>query len=314
MSDGASRAVWSGCDRLRRAVPVTQDEISSGEHPVGDGIRLAIGTLTVFPTRPPRTVDRSSGSWAMTFAPLVGLLLAAVATLGLWLLGWATVGGTPSAYELVNRLDLVEVRPASPLLAAALIVGLLALLTRAIHLDGLADTADGLGSGRPAEEALAIMRRSDIGPFGVVALVLILVIQVVAVAQHVATGRGALAVALALVVSRLTLPVLCSRGVPAARRDGLGRVVAGSVSPAQLVLAVVLSAVVLGVAASAPPGFTGVAAGTLLRGAFVAAVALLSGGAMCLWCVRRFGGVTGDVLGACVEVTFTTSLVVLTFL
>ena len=56
------------------------------------------------------------------------------------------------------------------------------MLSRAIHLDGLADTADGLGSGRPPADALAIMRQSDVGPFGVATLVLTLLIQVSALA------------------------------------------------------------------------------------------------------------------------------------
>ena len=298
---------------------MTNDEINTegDAGPVSDGFRLAVGTLTVFPVSPPRAVGRKSGSWAMTFAPLVGVLLAAVASISLWLLGWtvfgwAVFGWAPSLYEVINRQDLVPLRPASPLLAAALTIGLLALLTRAIHLDGLADTVDGLGSGRPAEDALAIMRKSDIGPFGVVALVLMLLVQVVSLAAHISADHGALAITLALVVSRLMLPIVCSRGVPAARREGLGQAVAGSVSPGQLLLAVVFSAVALGVAATVTPADTLVAAETILRVAIVAVAALFAGAAICLWSVRRLGGVTGDVMGACVEVTFTVALVVLT--
>ena len=257
--------------------------------PLVDGSRLALGTLTVLPTRPPGTVDRDTGSWAMTLAPLVGVLLSVAAVLLQWL-----------------------VLPAAPLLVAALTVGLLAVLTRAIHLDGLADTADGLGSGKPAGQALDIMRRSDVGPFGVVTLVLVLLVQVFALAQQVADGRGASAVALALVVSRLVLPVVCAQGIRAARPDGLGQVVAGSVRPGQLVLAAAVSClavliiVVLEARSSQGP-FEPVLAGVL-----VMVVPLLAGAGMCWWCVRRLGGVTGDVLGACVEVTFTVALVVLT--
>jgi adenosylcobinamide-GDP ribazoletransferase len=267
---------------------------------VGDGLLLAVGTLTILPTPPPRIVDRRSASWAMTLAPLVGVLLAVAAALWLWLLGAAP--WSPAV---------------SPPLAAALTVGLLAVLSRAVHLDGLADTADGLGSGRPAAQALDVMRRSDIGPFGVVTLVLVLLTQTTALAQHLAEGRGAVAVALALVTSRLVLAVVCLRGIPAARPEGLGRAVAGTVDPAQLLLAllattVLLAAVVLGgVVVGATPGTLAAAAGTLLRGALVAGIGLLAGAATCWWCVRRLGGVTGDVLGACVEVTFTVSLVVL---
>lgn len=259
-------------------------------HVVGDGFRLALGTLTIFPTPPPRVVDQKSGSWAMTFAPLVGLLLAGVATVFVWLQGWV---------------------PVAPLLASALTIGLLAFLTRAIHLDGLADSADGLGSGKPSAEALDIMRRSDIGPFGVVTLVLVLLIQVVALAQHIAEGRGVLAIVLALVVSRLALPLICSKGVPAARPEGLGQTVAGSVHRVQLLFAAGYSFVLLAVVAAAAVGPAQVDGDLVLRGGLVAAVALLAGTGMCWWCVRRLGGVTGDVMGACVEVTLTVTLVVL---
>ena len=61
-----------------------------------------------------------------------------------------------------------------PLLAGLVVVAVLALGTRALHLDGLADTVDGLGSGRDRERSLEIMRRGDVGPMGVIALLLVL--------------------------------------------------------------------------------------------------------------------------------------------
>ena len=73
--------------------------------------------------------------------------------------------------------------PERQLLGAALAMVLLALATGGLHLDGLADTADGLGSRRPADQALEIMRRSDAGPLGVATLVLVLLVQVCALAS-----------------------------------------------------------------------------------------------------------------------------------
>ncbi|NEC37257.1 adenosylcobinamide-GDP ribazoletransferase, partial [Streptomyces rubrogriseus] len=84
---------------------------------------------------------------------------------------------------------------AGTLLAAVATAAVPAVLTRGLHLDGLADTADGLGSGKPAEDALRIMKQSDIGPFGVLTLLFTLLAQVAALAQAYdgSWARGALA-------------------------------------------------------------------------------------------------------------------------
>lgn len=246
----------------------------------------------------------------MTLAPLVGALLAVLAGAFLWLLGWGPPGDEPlllsvlgsRAYELV----------VDPLLASVLVIGLLALVTRGIHLDGLADTVDGLGSGRPAEQALEVMRRGDVGPFGVVTLVLVLLTQVVALAELTAAGLGLAALFVALVVSRLALAVVCSRGIPAARSGGLGHGVAGTVGRGQLALSVALAAVALVVLALVSPGFHALSTSVAFRAVVVALLALLVTAAVVRRAVRRLDGVTGDVLGAAVEVTFTTVLVLLT--
>ncbi len=117
------------------------------------GLRLSVTLLTVIPLRGPVTEpSRDTTAAAMAWAPAVGLLL----------------GGIAAAVLVVADHPL----GAGPLTAAGLAVAALALLTRGLHLDGLADLADGLGSGQPAARTLDIMRRSDIGPFGTVTLVL----------------------------------------------------------------------------------------------------------------------------------------------
>lgn len=230
-----------------------------------DSLRLMLGTLTILPVRPPATLTKRVAGRAMVLAPLAGALLA----VPVWALG---------------HLD-------RPLLAATLAVAALAIGSRAIHLDGLADVADGLGSRAPAERALQIMKQSDIGPFGVVTLVLGLLVQVAALTVLYAEGRP-LAAAAAVVASRAVLPWLCAW--PSARPDGLGATMAGSVSwPAAF--AVLL--VVLGpLSAITPVGGLGV-------------LGVLAGLVFGRYCVRRFGGTTGDVYGACVEVTLTVGLV-----
>lgn len=240
-----------------------------------NAVRLAVGTLTVLPVRAPR-VDRRTAGRAMVLAPLVGLGLGLVGCLPLLLL------------------------TGTPLLAAALAVGTLALLTRGLHLDGLADTADGLGSGRRGPEALAVMRKGDVGPFGVATLVLVLLVQVAALGHLTAAGAGAPGLVAAAVVSRLALPLACLRGVRPARAEGLGAAVAGSVSRPSSGIALVLAAVpltALGVATDGTVGW--------------AVLGLVAGAALGRRAVRRLGGITGDVLGAVVEATFTASLVAL---
>jgi adenosylcobinamide-GDP ribazoletransferase len=252
--------------------------------PAVNALRLALGTLTVLPVRAP-AVDRRVAGRAMLLAPLVGLVLALPTLVLLGLLAEAEV---------------------SPLVAATLVVGLLALLTRGLHLDGLADTADGLGSGKPPPAALEVMRRGDVGPFGVVTLVLVLLVQVAALAQLVASNLGGLGVVAALVVSRLALPLACSVGIPAARDDGLGAVVAGTVSRGMALVAVLLTYVALLPSA--------LLLGSPLEAAALAPFGLLAGLAIGWRAVRRLGGVTGDVLGAVVEATFTGTLVALCLL
>jgi adenosylcobinamide-GDP ribazoletransferase len=244
------------------------------------GLRLAVTLLTAIPlsassgtNQPP---SRRVAGDAMIWAPLVGLLLGAAAA---------------GVLALAARLG-----HAGPLLAAVLAVTTLALLTRGLHLDGLADLADGLGSRQPAEQALAIMKRSDIGPFGVVTLVLTLGVQVAALAQAQALGRGVPALIAAAGTGRLAVTWACRRGVPAARRNGLGALVAGTVHP--------LVAVTLSVAALAVAYAFQVIVGVAVTAGLAASLAL------CALAVRRLGGITGDVLGALVELTATVCLLV----
>ena len=248
-------------------------------------LRLAVSLLTVLPVGA-RTArpDRATAGRAMLAAPLVGLLLAVLV-------------GVPSG--LLRALGL------APLPVAVAAVAALAWLTRGLHLDGLADTADGLGAGPDPVRALAVMRQSDIGPFGVVTVVLVLLVQVTAGAQLAAAGAGSVAL-LAVVVGRAGLPLSCRRGVPAARPDGLGALVAGTVRTAPAVAAVA-GCVVLSVAVALLDARAGTrpASDARVVTAVVAAtlLALLGGQLLLRRCRRRVGGVTGDVLGAVVELT-----------
>ncbi|MFF8945898.1 adenosylcobinamide-GDP ribazoletransferase [Streptomyces sp. NPDC014864] len=249
------------------------------------GLRFAFGTLTVLPVRVARW-DREAARAGMLCAPLAGIVVgAAAAALGLLLL----------------------LLGAGPLLAAVATAAVPAALTRGLHLDGLADTADGLGSGKPAEDALRIMKQSDIGPFGVITLVLTLLAQVAALTQAygVSWARGALAAVVAATAARLALTLAARAGVPAARPEGLGAAVAGVVPRRGALLAALL---VVG-AAAAGGALSGVYDGVRAAGAVLAAVAAAE--LLLRHCTRRFGGVTGDVFGGLAETAATTALVLL---
>jgi adenosylcobinamide-GDP ribazoletransferase len=241
------------------------------------GLALALSWLTVLPVRtgaPTREVAASAIRWA----PVVGGLLGSLA--GALLLGLLAVG-VPA------------------LVAGLLAVGALALGTRGMHLDGLADTADGLGCYGPPERALAVMRDGGAGPFAVVTLVVVLGAQAGALAAVAGQGPRAVAVlALAAASGRAGFAWACRRGVPAARRGGLGAQVAGS-QPWWVAVIWWLALAGAGWALLDWRAPVAVALGA-------AVVLVLSGHT-----ARRFGGVTGDVLGAATELATTAALVVL---
>ncbi len=256
-----------------------------------DAWRLCVGTFTALPTTPPSRVDARTWGSAMLLAP-VTVAPAAAAWIGLSLL--TTHGFLPYA------------------VAAVLALVVTAMLSRALHLDGLADLADGLTSGHDRDRSLAVMRRGNTGPAGAAALVLVLGIDAACLAALLIDGRGTVLAVIALLASRVA-PAICTRhGIPAARPVGLGHEVAGTVTRATLARVVV----------AVGPGATVVAAGAAAVGGespwwtapLSAAVVVLSGatGAVVTrrHAVRRLGGVTGDVIGAAIEVALATALVV----
>jgi adenosylcobinamide-GDP ribazoletransferase len=241
-----------------------------------DALRMAVGILTVLPVRPPRVIDRRVAAGAMVLAPLAVLPLAVL-----------------SAAVVLLALP--------PLVSAAFAVGVLALGTRGLHLDGLADTADGLAASYDRERALEVMRRGDAGPSGVAAVALLLIIQCGALSSAIGTGHGVAAAVVAVLAGRCVLSACCARGLPAARPEGLGATVAGSV-PVPLAALVFLLAAGLSALVPGWPWW---------RGPLAVTIGYSAAGLLCRRCVRRFGGITGDVLGACVETAFTATLVTL---
>jgi adenosylcobinamide-GDP ribazoletransferase len=239
-----------------------------------DAWRLSVGTLTAVPVRAPNRVDRDTAGLSMVLAPLAVVPLGVMAALVLW-------GG--------RELGL------PPLAVGLMAVGALALGSRAFHLDGLADTADGLTASYDRERSLDVMRSGAAGPAGVGALVVVLGIQAAALAPLLA-GRAPVVAGVLVCVSRVAVTITCARGVPPARPDGLGASHAGSV-PRPVAIAAWLAA---GAAAAAALAWADGTWWHLVIGFVVAAVAV---SLLVLRAVRRLGGVTGDVHGAAIEVT-----------
>ena len=184
--------------------------------------------------------------------------------------------------------------PLPPTVLAVLIVAVLAIGTRAMHLDAVADVADALGGGWTPQRAAEILHRGDVGPMGAVALVLCLMAQVAALVHILPTDSWAV-VGIAVVVSRCAVVIACRRGARPMPMSRLGALVAGSVHPALAV--------------------TVLAAGTALFALMnpwaivIALIAWLTVAGLVAVTSHRFGGVNGDVMGSGIELAFTVLLV-----
>lgn len=202
------------------------------------------------------------------------------------------VAGALIALPGALLLALLLALDGTPALSALLALTLATLVTGALHEDGLADAADGLGGGRDRERALAIMKDSRTGSYGVLALIFSVSLRVAAVAS-LAVPLGALGCASALLASAALSRAVMLRhwvALPAARPDGVAARV-GTPRPQAVRVAFVLG---LGLAIGLP----------LLSGAGVLAVAVAAGAALLVerpftrLCARRIGGHTGDTIGA----------------
>lgn len=221
--------------------------------------QLALMLLTRLPAGrlPVPSPGLAAARWAF---PLVGLVVG--------LTGWAAQAG-------LLALGL------APAIAALAALASMALVTGGLHLDGLADFADGMGGGRDRAHRLEILRDSRIGSYGVLALIFGLGFSGIGLAS-VAGGLPMAMFLLAAVASRLAMLVVLDR-LPPARVDGLGYQASGAAPMAWLpgLLATVALCVWIG------PGALPVLAAIAAAAGIVARIAL-----------RKIGGQTGDVLGA----------------
>ena len=197
----------------------------------------------------------------------------------------AAVGWFPAVGAVIGAITgsayLGAVEFLDPMLAAVAVFGLGAILTGGFHEDGLADTADSLG-GFDRDRRLEIMRDSRIGTFGALALILVTLGKVGAL-QELDGAEGLIALVAAHTLGRTgALVLMLIRS--GTRSVGLGATYAADLPRSRVSVVVVL---VFGIAALT--GLAGLVATTAVL-AVVGLVAVLAR--------RRFGGLTGDVLGA----------------
>jgi adenosylcobinamide-GDP ribazoletransferase len=218
--------------------------------------------------------------------PLVGAAIGAIQGFIGWVLSY-----------FAAKLDPSWSHSSAPIIIAVLVIGTGVVLTGALHLDGLADMADGFGGGWTREDVLRIMRDHAIGSYGAVALILILMLKVASVSALFARGA---AITYLIVASALSRGAMVAIGfyLPYARSSGSG--LGGSFDNLGKIEVACSSA--LAVALTFIGGWRTAAVSLVL--------ALLVSLGSAWYCMRRIGGITGDTLGATSEICETVVLTV----
>ncbi len=238
----------------------------------------ALSFLTILPVGQNRLSDKKELARSMAFFPLVGLVIGLILSAGYYLFSLFL----PKSITLWSS------------------VGLLALLTRGLHLDGFSDTVDGFATGGPKEKILEVMRDSRIGAFGVIGLILLIGAKYLALDQI--TGRTIpRALILMAVMGRNSMVWTCYRSPYARPNGGLAKPFAENLTAREMLVS---SASALGI-------------GLLLcglEGALVFfGIGLFSFGFR-LFFLKKLNGITGDILGAANEVSEVLCLILLIIL
>jgi adenosylcobinamide-GDP ribazoletransferase len=237
-------------------------------------LAAAVTLLTRLPVGVRVAIDEADIARSLAWLPLVGVGLGGAVAL--------------AGRGLEGRLDDVP--------AAVLIVAAWALATGAIHLDGLADSADALGAG-DRERRLAIMRDPRLGSFGALALVFVVVLKISLVAAVLARGHHLWLLAIPA-VARAAASGL-SATLPYARPEGTAAALVTPSGRAERLAVALATAIVVALACAR------------LRGLLAIVAAVLVALAVGRLARRRIGGITGDILGATIELAECAALVAL---
>lgn len=235
--------------------------------------RLALSFLTIVPVRID-SANESDVAASMAWFPLIGLLI-----------------GTALAIE-----DRALAWLFSFTIRSALLVLSMAVLTGAVHLDGLADAADALGAGHDRARALVILRDSRVGAFGALALFFALALEVISLASVTGMRRLALLL-LAPMLARWAM-VAVSYKIDYLRSAGAGSSMLGRNGGRNLAVASVIAILAM------IPFFS--------RKVIAAYGAVLIATIILRWFYRRWlGGITGDLIGACGEIVEVLAMMIL---
>ena len=240
-----------------------------------NGLRSAIGFLTILPIAPRSAPDHLAA--ARMWFPLVGLLLGAI----------------------LAGADLLLNGPFPPLLTSALLTAALAVLTRALHLDGFMDSCDALLGGFERERRLEILRDPHVGAFAVVGLISLLLIKFTAIAALPQVNRLAVLM-LFPCLSRWGM-LLVMELFPYVRSEGFGTMFFREQGKWPLIVG-------LGITLSAAIALTGIS------GVVLFAIASAISWAVGSWVARLLGGLTGDIYGAVNEISEVSVLILAAFL
>lgn len=225
----------------------------------------AFSFLTILPVGHPSLSEEKELAKSMAFFPLVGLIIGLILAVGHYLFSFFF----------------------SQPLSLWLSIGLLALLTRGLHLDGFADTMDGLGSGGPKEKILEVMRDSRIGAFGVIGLILLIGAKYFALDQIPRTSIP-YALILMVVTGRNAIVLVCYRSPYARPAGGLAKPFTENLGVREITLSLATAfGIALGVMGiHGVAVFVGIGLFSLVYRYFF---------------IKKLGGVTGDILGGANE-------------
>ena len=238
----------------------------------------AISFLTILPVGQIPLSEEKELARSMAFFPLAGLVIGLLLAIGYYLLSLIL----PKSVTLW------------------LTIGLLALLTRGLHLDGFADTMDGLASGGSKERILEVMRDSHIGAFGVIGLILLIGAKYFALDQ-IANPSIHHSLILMAVMGRNSMVLVCYRSPYARSGEGLGKPFTENLGAREIALSLIST---FGIAFF----LTGVKGIWVFLG-----VCLFSLGYRFFF-IKKLDGVTGDILGAANELAELLCLLLLVIL